>query len=422
MKHSLSPLLFLSVFAAHASEADLRTTFTWTQPIEGTFDAGTLYRVPVNGAVFDGSLRFPDDLRIIDDAGTQWPFYLWLPRASRKFAPQPSKILNRSVVEDAPAHLLLEVSVGNTENKTRLRHNQLRLNTGGHDFIRKVDVQGSADRTTWGTLGEGYLIDHPGHASARNEIIQYAESDYPYLRMRIHPNARNLRETIKVSSLAVGEMVMSPGQWEDIPLQAISQPDDKIAEGATAHYFDTGFGQRPIERLVFTIPDTEFARPVTVYGRQTSTNAWRSVKSGELHRLGSSEQLHLSLQACTYRALKIKIQHFDDEPIEITSVKAAAAPRYLTFEARSSGPASLYYGSRKTVVARYDVARRKGAQDAANALEVQLGAREPNAQLKSVRSDKWVPLIAGTAVGLVSLIVIWVVAGMLRKGGTQLVE
>jgi len=75
----------------------------------------------------------------------------------------------------------------------------------------------------------------------------------------------------------------------------------------------------------------------------------------------------------------------------------------------------LYYGARDVAAPRFDLNRRRGSdREARNAGPAMLGAREENPPYRKPISDQLVPWIAGIAVALVSILVIWVITGMLR--------
>ena len=89
--------------------------------------------------VFDGSLDFPRDLRLFDDDGTQWPWYLHHPKPSSRFQKLKVETLNRLMMETPSPHLQLELEIAAAK---RPRHNQIRIETAGSDFIRKVEIFG----------------------------------------------------------------------------------------------------------------------------------------------------------------------------------------------------------------------------------------------------------------------------------------
>jgi hypothetical protein len=413
MKRSTWMLLAALVTPMAGPAAELASSFTWQMPLEGTFKPASLYRVKVPGAVFDGCRRFPQDVRIIDDRGEQWPFYLWKPQDTRSFKTRSVKVLNRSLVEGDDPYLRIELQVVGP----RAVHNRIIINSDGQNFIRRVEVLGSVDRKAWGQLTEGYLIDHATPQRVRNSEVRYPDADFPYLELRIHRNARRADETFGVKKVSVGRFIGREAERVDVPLERLpAAAEPEPPDSYRSVYLDTGFAGQPVERLHLVIADPEFARPVQVMGRNGPADAWVHVFNGEVHRLGESVRLTLQLDS-TYRMLKLEVFHYDDAPLTIEQVTAEAVPRYLVFEPSSAGPATLYAGSESVQAPRYDLQRRTDAPAAATAPLASLGTRAPNQAFTRDRADTYLPWIAGGVIALLSLVILWVIAGMLKRGG-----
>ena len=73
--------------------------------------------------------------------------------------------------------------------------------------------------------------------------------------------------------------------------------DEEQEPGAKSWYFDCGHMNRPIERVTLSVGEGEFARPLRIFGRNSFSNNWQAVYSGEIHRLGSSERLRMEHNA-----------------------------------------------------------------------------------------------------------------------------
>ena len=403
--------------ALAAREQDPVSAFTWTQALEGERTAGALYRLRAVPELFDGSVAFGQDLRIIDAEGRQWPWYIWKPSGSSSFKALPIRTLNKIRVEVDYPYLRVDLHVGeDAAPGKRPRHNRIMIDTAGQNFIRRVEVFGSEDRESWGRLSEGYLIDHRQPSRIRNTTVHYPESDMPYLQLRIHPNARDSDESIELQSVKMGRNVSVPGEWQEVALTPLEVPEAERVDGARVYLFDTGANRQPVERLTVDVADEEYARPLLVFGRHSATNDWRVVHRGEIHRLGTRKSNTVKLGTVNFRQLKIALYHYDDAPLEVSGFRAEAVPRYLVFEAKDGPSPALYYGSEHVRAPRFDLKSRRGPRDAARAAVVTAGPRVSNPAFKVRNIDRLMPWIAGIAVALVSLLLIWVIAGMLKKG------
>jgi hypothetical protein len=323
------------------------------------------------------------------------------------------RFLNRGTVEGVDRHRVVELELGGGK---RVRHNRVRIETEGEDFLRRVEILGSADRREWLKLAEGWLIDHSEPSRVRNTEIGYPDSDLPFLRLLIRPNARNASETPVVSAVEIGRFARERGDWESFALRTAPPPaGEKPAPRAQAHYFDTGARNRPVERLILRIEDGEFARPVQVWGRNDPGEEWRLAHRGEVHRLGDKTRLDVPLSGFAYRHVKVEIFHYDDEPVRVTGASGEALARYLVAESRADVPAYLYYGSPVADPPQFDLMTRKGDAHAAKAAKVGLLDREPNEAFGESRLARMLPWITGGSIAAVSLILVWVISGMLRR-------
>jgi len=280
---------------------DLLRDFTWRQALKGEFEADALHKVKVPAEVYDGSTALGRDLRIIDSAPRQWPWYLWIPTGTTQFQKLPVQRLNESMVEDVAPYLRVEMRVGGEAVRhPPARHNRITLETAGSDFIRKVEILGRAStRDEWGLLGSGFLINHSQPTPARNALIRYRETDYPYLQIRVYRNARDAEETLALHSIQSGMNRDTQGEWEDLPLAELEVPEKERKPEAQVLMLETDARHRPVERMTVDVADDEFARPVVLYGRAAATNRWRRLYGGELHRLEDHEHLRVALQNVT---------------------------------------------------------------------------------------------------------------------------
>ncbi len=71
-------LLFMAL-GAWGKEPDLSSRFEQCCFLEENPSQGTVARLVIPGDLFDQARRFPSDVRVLDEAGTQWPFFITTP-------------------------------------------------------------------------------------------------------------------------------------------------------------------------------------------------------------------------------------------------------------------------------------------------------------------------------------------------------
>jgi hypothetical protein len=414
MIHAVAFLLLMTM-TGYSAEPDLRTKFAWRQAIVGGAEAGVLYRIQTPREVFDGSRNFPSDLRIMDGALRQWPFYIFTPEEKDIIETVPAKTVNVSVVGKKDRYVRQDLVIpADAETGKRREHNQVIIRTPGSDFARRVEVYGSENQNDWGLLGAGYLVDHSRDVRVCNKTVRYPSSTFPFLQIRVYPNAQNAAEPLTVDELVVANNGEEPGEYEDVPLRKADVSKNDLKDGCQVVVFDVEAKNRPIDRLVIHGADREYSRSLRVYGRNEETNLWRWVADAEIHKLGKSVQDTLSLKGFAFRFLKVELFNYDDAPLHDLSVKAEAVPRYIVTESQGGG-AALYYGAMDVDAPRYDLHRSRGDEEAVLAPIQGLRDRTDNQHQKTSGFGKYGPWLAAVAVGLVSLVVIWIIVNMMKR-------
>lgn len=414
LRIGFAAIVVLVAVTGYSAEPDLRAKFAWRQAIAGGGETGALYRIQTPHEVFDGCRCFPYDLRILDAAAHQWPFYVFTPEEKIITETVPTKTINASVMEKKDRYVRQDVVIPAEAKSGKPReHNQVIVRTPGSDFVRRVEVYGSENQKDWGLIGAGYLVDHSRDVRVCNKIVRYPASTFPFLQIRVYPNAQNAAEKLALQGLVVANSAETPGEYEDVPLRKAEVPKKDLKEGCQVVVFDVEAKNRPIDRLVIKADNREYARSLRIFGRNEETNAWRWVADAEIHRLGESVQDTLSLKGFAFRFLKVELFNYDDKPLHDLSVKAQAVPRYLVTESQG-GEAVMYYGALDVEAPRYDLHRRRGDEEAAAPL-LRLRDRTDNQFQKTSGFGKFGPWLAAGAVGLVSLLVIWIIVNMLKK-------
>lgn len=394
--------------------ADLERELQWIKPIERELEADKLYRFQADGEIFGHCHSFPNDLRIIDAAGQQLPFFLSIPAGSRETSKVEFESLNRSRAQEAPFYWRQDLRIVTKGDEAHPRHNRLEINTSGSEFMRRVEIFGSDDGEAWQRLGAGFLIRMRRPAHVSNNAIEYPLSSFRYIQLRVYSDSSAGLKSFEIISVELQHDDWVPGTYEEVALSEKTVEKDQ-SDDAQVFVYDSGYAQRPIEKLEFTVSNRHYARPVRVYGREDTDEQWRCVASGEIHDLEGSSNTGIDLGKCDLRQLKIEVYHYDDVPLEISAIRASAHPRRIVFETISDGAARVYFGAEFIDKPRYDLQRRVPAGSIAGLPAVSLGPAIENASFKAPGFGAYGPWIAAVAIGLVSIAVIKVIVDMLKR-------
>ena len=160
----LTTLLLIGTLPAVFGEKDLRPTFELMRPIEGSFNAGQRGKLVVTDDLFGQCRSYPNDVRIFGADGTQWPFFMHVPKQTTETGKLTPEIINRSFVEGSEPYLQVDLLVPQSNGKAPI-HNRLELITSGRHYVRRVEVFSGEPA---GRMATGYLIDFSAQRNARN--------------------------------------------------------------------------------------------------------------------------------------------------------------------------------------------------------------------------------------------------------------
>jgi hypothetical protein len=413
---ALAGWVTLGAAAAPAAEPDALDPedFVWRQPISGPLVSGRLLRIRVPAEVFNGCQSYPADIRVADAAGRTWPFFIEIPESREEERVLRTEAVNAVEAADPAAAYVRRDFVVLPTGPRRTRHNRIRVFCPGSDFMRRVEVFGAETPGEWLRLGEGYVVNQTAPFRMDNRVVDYPVSDLPHLQVRIHPNARNASADPGIDRIEVIHRDAVEGAIERLPLRLLPLPDEKPRPGVQLVEYDTGFSGRSFKSLRISATGA-YARPIRVYGRASETNDWRLLAASGIHRMGDQTRDEVPLGGATARLLRLELFHYDDAPLAGIFAALDAAPQHLLLEARTAGPAWLYYGSRKFGLPQYDLARRAGRAAVESAPEGGLGAQELNPRRMAqglARYSQWLVLLA---VGFTAVLVLGVVLNMLRN-------
>lgn len=413
MKKAPFVFLMMAAVCAQGEKPALASRFELCCPLAARLEKGARGRLRIPGAVFDQSRNFPADLRILDDAGTQWPFFIAKPADRTLSEKQIPKMLNKAFVGGTQPHWEFDLVM--PEAASGAVHNRLEISTSGNDFVRRVEISRSKAGGLSAHLGTGYLVSFPDNRDARNNSIAYPDTDAPRLHVAVFTSAKNADEQFEVLRVAVTCQDRIAAEREPVAATRCPVPENEAGRRTQTFILDSGFKKRPVEFITFDVTDVSFARSVSVTGRNAENEPWQNAGGGEIHRFEKGEETSISVRAA-HRWIKIEVRQDDNLPLDIQAVRLEAIPRYLAFEAAGGMPARLCFRGWEIPAPRYDLKTRTSEAAALTWPMIELQGMQPNAPVSSISLyRKYSGLIGAVIIGGVSLFVIWIIIRMMRQ-------
>lgn len=410
-----SPVLAALLLAAavRAAAAPDPGDFAWKQPLQGPFAAGRLYRVPIPPEVHDGCARGPgEDLRIYDDTGREWPYFVWTDSREEAEVEVPARRSNEMRTGDG-LRFDLDLAPGAIEG-----HDQARLEFPGDDYIRRVEVFGRENpEDEWGQLGAGYAVRIPHNPAIRDDTVGYAFSTIRHLQIRILKDSRRPDEAVESPACA---LLRRGGVQEPRAVSGLERMSDPGDRAETPDVQTLHFRQRwaqPVIELRLSAAGA-YARDVTVYTRGSETNDWRWAGGGRITRRPGLTNGLVTVRETRDPFWRVEIRRGDDPPLDDLTVEAGSRQRWLVFEAkRDCDSADCLFGSERVSGPAYDLARR--SPDPAGALPARFGERTEQAGRRpDGQPPRWLVPAGVALAGLLLLAVVFTMArDILRRPG-----
>jgi hypothetical protein len=288
------------------------------------------------------------DLRLADSAGNEMPYLIERPVA-------PARVVRPALsfrAQLGPDSTLLTIETGLTQQA-----GSIILSTPANDFIKAVQISGSADGTSWQTVASGVpIFRQPNGASQLR--LDFPATVGPFLRLTIDDRGSRPVPFTGASVDTVGASPVMP--TEPVAVQVTGRVDSPTESRLE---LDLGAAHLRLVSLELESPDPLFRRQITLAARQVEDNTVRerALASGSVYRLAlagqpTSERLRLDFDALTpTRELVLQIDNGDSPPLRITNVRARRWPAYLVFYAAQPGACQIYSGNRLCAAPRYDL-------------------------------------------------------------------
>lgn len=409
------PIIFAFVLAARLVQAAGEELFTWRAPLAGAWTNDALYVAPVPLAVWDGSELFPADLRIFDENGREWPFYLTDRKARMAEVIWDVEPAGQRLETLPVRHLRHTVHLQGRGASAEARHHQAVILMAGLDFDRRVEVLGRREGGEWEWLGQAHLINRPGATRAGNRNVFYEPTTFTQLQFRIYPSAPVPDEPLVLLGLTVlSESNPDTESWLDVTW---TPRPEAAGPGVQSLVADLGYRNLPLRHVRLELGAGPGAFPVKLYGRSSSTNSWRWVADGTVAAYRDRRRTTLELQQTGYRYLRVDFLHVDQDPVTVLSSQAGYEPLHLVFEADYGHHPHLYFGAARSPLPRYDLQRRVGPGLPGSVLPAEVGERRRNPARMAAALRSYGRTLVWSASGVVAGLVVLIFVKRLRRPG-----
>ena len=302
------------------------------------------------------------DLRLFDSMGREIPYALRIRKDIDRQREIPVRLFNQASLGPAASEVSMDLGEDAGE------HNEVEIETGGTNFRRRVNLEGSDLGIDWRTLQTGAVIFSftSEKGSVASNRVSYPISRYRYLRARIFADELTDRGTPVVIGAGVSRSIRQEGEratWN----AAIAGYQLLRNQGAPASAWTIDLGGRvPCDRLILEVVDESFSRPFQLEAIDDPENI-RLVASGELtRRIGEGQQpLVITFnEEEQVRKLRLLVNDYSNQSLSISSVNASAPARQVVFEIKDpqSHSLRLFFGNPKATPPHYDFEKTLPAQ------------------------------------------------------------
>lgn len=275
------------------------------------------------------------------------PYILRVLTGSVKWTDIPFRLINQS--HNAKGYYFtFKISRDNTIN-------QINLDFNNRNFDWQVDLEGSQNQREWYTINEDYRI-----LSIQNEMINYSfstlkipDSHYKHYRLLIKSNQKPLLSSAKIYELKTIE-----GAYREYIIKAKSiYNSDKYKQTVIEISLPKPV---PVAFLKLSVSDKfDYYRPLNIAYLSDSVKTekgwiynYNTLARGTMSSLEDNEYKFNQRIA---NKLKVVIQNYDNQPLNIKTVTVKGYVHELI--ARFNKPAEYYlvYGNKRVYKPNYDI-------------------------------------------------------------------
>jgi len=330
-------------------------------------------RITLPGWVLANAREDLLDLRLVNEDGTEVPYVLQRAEPTTHEDDVPVRILNRGIDPGRYEQLVCDLG------EQRQASNQIVLSAGARDFVRRAQVDGSADGSKWIVLRtDAYIFDQREQGRHyQNLRLTFPDSTYRYLRILISLDGRQPLNINEVQVRRVGRTEVEP---ERVPATIVRRSEDPKRK-CTDLIVETAMGKQHLEECVLSVKQENFERSVTV-SYQDHRGAWQEVGNDTIHRFKTGpvvdEYLTVPVQDLNEKRFRVRIWNGDSPPLDVLSVSMQRMPRLLVFHSSPADRYRLFFGNPEAEARTYDLGGAFEKLDTLRLPRVSLKAMTPN--------------------------------------------
>lgn len=354
-----------------------------------------------------------DDIRLYnikENDTTEIPYLMEWMGTTIKEAAIPFELINDTYNEKCCSYVTLKFPKKQTIN-------QIKLNVSDYNFDKSLKIEGSNNNKKWFTIKEHLRIVRFRNSNEDYSYttLNFQNTEFSYFRIKFDDDGS---PRISVTEAYAFENQLIPGNYSELKIANKKQTENK-KEKTSEIIVDFPFTYLINYITIKSNSKSDFYRNVNVYG---SKGTYKTEK-GEIENwymintsvFSSLEDNVINCSNSKTKKLKIEIINYDDEPIELSEIKAYSEQCRLIANIPVADNIYLAYGKENDNSPNYDLVHFKDKipKDLKNisygAEQVKIiTVKKPN-QLIENKMWLWI------AMGLVIVIIGYFALNMLKK-------
>lgn len=299
----------------------------------------------------------------------------------------PFELINNTYNEKCCSYVTLKFDKKQTIN-------QIYLEVEEPNFDKRVLVEGSNDNKKWFTVREHMrIVRFQDQEIFTYTILNFQNTEYTYFRLKFDDESS---PRITITNAYAYENISSPGNYNELKINDWQQTNNK-KEKTSEIIVNLPYSYLIDHITINSRSKSDFYRNINVYG----SNGTYHTKKGDIENwyiintsvFSSEENNPIDCNGAATKKLKIEIVNYDDEPIEISDIKAYGEQCRLVANLPASDNVYLTYGKENDNAPTYDLAHFKEKIPAALS-EIKYGNEEAKQRGFSeispvVQNKKW---------------------------------
>lgn len=239
--------------------------------------------------------------------------------------------------------------------------NQIKLTVADANFDKSLKIEGSNDNKQWFTIREHLRIVgfQNANESYSYTTLNFQNTEYSYFRIKFDDDGSS---RISVTEAYAFENQLIPGNYSELKIEGKKQTENK-KEKTSEIIVDFPFTYLINYITIKSNSKTDFYRNINVYG----SNGTYKTGKGEMENwymintsvFSSLEDNVINCSNSKTKKLKIEIINYDDEPIELSEIKAFSEQCRLIANLPVSDNVYLTYGKENDNSPNYDLVHFK---------------------------------------------------------------